>query len=401
MILFIFNNFFPDNSGFSLRCKRAIDALSQVDDIAILCRENAGQKYLYKSQNKNIPIYTFKPLSSHIDIPQNYVSGIYEIIRNIDLLIQLGFSTFKLFYKYRNNNLKIYAVTSPLTVPFIVLILGKIFNISLEIVEFHDLEPELALHIKHISQNNLIYKIEILLEKIVCKSFNKIIVTTESQAARLFLRTNVPQSHFCVIFNTVELLHQSNASTVNLKIRADDFNVGYFSTFSYEFTTSGIIKLIDRINSLAEIKNLKIFLVGDGPGIPKVVTAIKKNGVEKKIYVLGKRNDYHAILNKMDVCLIPWDKNSMTETMIPTKLFEYMANSKAIIAPNYGEFKKILSHNNDCLLYDKPQSLLRYIIDLQNDNKKRKKIGLNAYKKYMKYYNSAIYSEKIKKFISQ
>src|SRR5690606_23448348 len=138
-----FNQTFPDNSGFAKRCKMEIDALSKDHELVILCRNSEQKEDLfYLSPYKKIPIKRFNTSVSVIGRPTFYIPEIYEIVRNIFLLWSLGRKLYTLISKYKNQNIELYVVSSPLTVPFIAYIIAKFKRAKCSFLEFHDLEPE-------------------------------------------------------------------------------------------------------------------------------------------------------------------------------------------------------------------------------------------------------------------
>ncbi len=142
MILYIFNQSFPDSSGFAKRCQMEIDALSKNHEITILCRGSTKKDTrLYESPYKQIQIMRFDNRVSLIERPRLYIPGAYEIYRNVYLLLSLGKGIFT-FLKYKTpSNIQLYVVSSPLTVPLISYIIAKLTNIKCSFLEFHDLEP--------------------------------------------------------------------------------------------------------------------------------------------------------------------------------------------------------------------------------------------------------------------
>jgi glycosyltransferase involved in cell wall biosynthesis len=407
MIIYIFNNYFPDNSGFAKRCKMEIDALSQTEDITILCRKRRVKELpFYKSPYKKIPIKRFDNNNKLMERPNKYKHVFYELSRNISLVVSIAIILNQILFSIKkniktNNNIRIYAVSSPLTVPLTAWLIGKMHRISLEVLEFHDLEPELAKHIKKLNDKSLVMRIEYFLEKFLCNAYNKIIVTTTSQAERIIKRTKIASNKICVIPNVTVNSHLSKSKNRDIRkeygIERNDFLIGYVSTFYYDYTVLGMTKVLYRLPQLLPvIPSLKIILVGDGDGLSQLRQIVSKLGIDKNVIFTGKIKNVSEVLNAIDICLIPWEKDEMTETILPTKLFEYMMAEKPIIAPNFGEFKRILINNYDSLLYNSTEELIRCIIRLQKDKELRVKLGTNANEKYFKSYRPEIYSKNYK-----
>jgi len=402
MLIYIFNNPFPSTGGFAKRCLKEIEILSETNDIIVICRQDDKTKYITSIDTdfKKIPIYRFDTFFGITDKVQNYknIAGLYELIRNIDLLRGLFTSLFKVLWKYRNNKIKLYAVVSPLTVPFITYFVGILFNAKPEIVEFHDLEPELAMHIKKLNKNSFVTKVEFLIEKIVCSMFNKIIVTSSSQAERIIKRTKVNAEKILIIPNSIQV----ESKKVNNEKVSDILRIGYISSFAYEYNINGLMELIKAVSNNRNLFiNVEILIVGDGDLLIKVVKLVKDLDLEMVFKILGNIDNVNEIMSSVNVGIIPWKQDIMTETILPTKLFEYMYAGKVIIAPNFGEFKNILSHNTHALLYNSNRELEDFINELKEDKKLAINLGKNAYQLYSSKYCNSLYISTLQNFINK
>lgn len=404
MIIYIFNNYFPDYSGFGKRCKKEIEILSKIDEIVVLCKKRNMESNIdfFKTQYNKVKIIRFEAKSTVMErTNEAYKSGFYELKRNFDLLSGISATLFKILWNNKKNTrLKLYVIVSPLTVPLIVLILAKIYNKSPEIVEFHDLEPELAIHIKGLSKKNIVVKIEYLLEKIISRSFNKIIVTNDSQAEIIAKRTGADRNNIHVIPNSIqveETQHIKQNLKTKYKISKNDFVIGYISNFSYDYTIDGLISLLKLFpNQKENLYSVKFMLIGDGDGLLILKKKIYDMKLEDNFIFVGRVTNVSDYINIFDIGLIPWLKNDLTISILPTKLFEYMHAKKPILVPNFGEFKQILTNGKEALLYNSTAEFFNYIIQLKSNENLRLRLSRNTYERYFRYYNQEIYRKKIK-----
>jgi len=411
MIIYIFNNYFPDNSGFAKRCKMEIDVLSKMDDIIILCRKNkAKETPFYKSPFKKIFIERFNNNNRLMERPRAYKHVFYEVSRNIGLIVAIAkklnavLSSIKKIVEI-NKNIKIYAVSSPLTVPLVVFLIGKMHRVSLEVLEFHDLEPELAKHIKKIDDKSIVMRIEYFLEKFLCNVYHKTVVTSDSQAKRIINRTKIESNRMCVIPNTVVNSYLSKSKNKDIRnkygIEKNDFLIGYVSTFYYDYTVLGMAKVLHCIPKLLPIiPSLKIILVGDGDGLSQLKQIVNELGLDKNVIFTGKVKNVSEILKIIDVALIPWEKDEMTLTILPIKLFEYMKAKKPVVGPNFGEIKSAIEAGKFGILYDSMNDLINKIIVLNKSRKLRSDLGNAAYRVYKTKYKNGDYSKKLTNFLN-
>lgn len=404
MILYIFNNYFLDDSGFSKRCKREIDMLSKKDNMLIICRENAQKKKNYKINNKEIPIMTFNPSLQLLETPSKYTYICYEVYRTIKLYISLYAILHVSFKKNKNKPIIVYVVNSPLTLSFFCFIFSKLYSVRQTILEFHDLEPEMAMHIKKLKKGNIILTVEFYLEKFLCKAYSKIIVTNAVQRDILQKRTGIPQDKLFILPNSIfkeEYKHSIKDAYSFPTIKKNDFVVGYISTLVFDYTFSGLVDILKKmIMHFSDDSNLKFLIVGEGKGLDFIREIIRKYKLENNILLSGKTNNVAAFLHRMDICLIPWKENPFTLSILPTKLFEYMAAEKLVIAPDFGTFPDVIKNNKNGILYESEDDLSNKILSIQKEERKRKNLAKNAYTSFVSYYELHHFEEKYINFLS-
>src|SRR5205823_4638589 len=89
-------------------------------------------------------------------------------------------------------------------------------------------------------------------------------------------------------------------------------------------------------------------------------------------------------INAMDICVIP----NATWYGLPTKLFEYGAMGKAIVAPSYPPIQEIIEDGVSGFLF-KPEDeadLIRKLAALVNDPHRRRELGNNLQQKIRKNF---------------
>lgn len=403
MIIYVFNGYL-DNSGFAVRCRRGLDALSYNEEIVVLCRSNKKfNSRIYKSPHKLIPLIYFSTSKPLVDQALSYKPFFYELSRNIQLMYKLGSELFKIINQYKNYEIKIYVVSSPLTVPLIAFIIGKLFGVRLSVLEMHDLEPEMAKHIKHLKDNSLLMKIEYFLEKFLCNRYEKIVVTNNAQFERIIERTKVNNNKVYVVPNLAihkKIKTENTDFKAKYQLKTNDLIIGYVSSLSYDYTITGLVKFIKILPDLIRhIPNIRILIIGDGVSKELLERTVNEYKVQDQVIFTGNIPNVQELLQIVDIAFIPWDQDDFSETILPTKLFEYMLYQKAIVAPNFGEFKRVLKHREDSLLYNSFQQLNKCLLLLNENKKLREKIALNANIKYHKIHDAEISSKKLQGLI--
>ncbi|MHA1756122.1 MAG: glycosyltransferase family 4 protein [Promethearchaeota archaeon] len=123
---------------------------------------------------------------------------------------------------------------------------------------------------------------------------------------------------------------------------------------------------------------LKVVLIGDGEKKTEYIQFVKNNNIDRFVY-FGKRlphNEIPGVIGAFDICIMP----ASNDFGSPMKIIEYMAMSKAVIAPRLIPIEDIIRDGMDGLLFDPGDTndLINKILLLVNNESLRKKIGQNA-----------------------
>lgn len=411
MILMIFNHVFPHDSGFASRCRNELDLLSESEDVVVLCRKDRGSKEpkFITTPFRKITVLRFSPLTKAIERPDTvkYIAGIYEVIRAVDLFISFSFALINVLLTHSfRHKIKIHCVNSPLTLSLFTWCISLVFPVRRSVLEFHDLEPEMAKHIKNLPDNSLVMKVEYSLEKFLCRRFGKIIVSSETQKTVLAKRVGVREDNIFILPNLPKEETRENYSKVALlkkyNIVPSQFVVAYSSNLTFGYTTDGLEELFDTLPILLKtIPQLHIIIAGDGDGLALLQKKVKDVNLEQCLTFTGRIPDVYEIVTIADVCIIPWKKNVLSQTILPTKLLEYMSFGVAIIAPAFGEFKKSIINGETGLLYSDSTELNNALVQLYADPKKRKLLAQNAKGFYTQNFNKKEVAKQLIRFLNQ
>ncbi len=404
MIIYIFNNYFLDESGFSKRCKKEIDILSKIDDIQLICRKSNIDNQIYINKYREIKINYFNLSTKLLETPSEYKTVFYEIYRTIRMFQSLSIVLLKSIWKNKKKNLKIYIVNSPITLSLFCLIFARIFGVSKTIIEFHDLEPEMAINIKNLNENSFVLKVEYFLEKYLCSNFSKIIVTNKIQAKILENRTKIKENKIFVLPNTLNKLIIKNYSKkllLPIGIKKNDFVIGYISTLTFDYTFKGLIEFIKYATDfLNKNFDIKVVVIGGGDGLSRVKNIINKLHLNKSIILTGKIKHAEYIMSRLDLCVIPWEENDFTKTIVPTKLFEYLAYKKTVIVPDFKSFKEVIINNLNGLTYSSVNDLIKKIQYLKFNKTQREVLAENGYKDFINKFSLEHYKKNYLNFIN-
>ncbi len=123
---------------------------------------------------------------------------------------------------------------------------------------------------------------------------------------------------------------------------------------------------------------LRLTVVGDGPARDELVKQAGELGIADQVNFTGivPHEDVPAHVEKFDIALQP----QVTAYASPLKIFDYMAASCAIVAPDQPNIREILRHEENALLFDPADTAAMWaaIRRLMLDTDLRRRLGQAA-----------------------
>jgi glycosyltransferase involved in cell wall biosynthesis len=158
----------------------------------------------------------------------------------------------------------------------------------------------------------------------------------------------------------------------------------FVGTFSYWYGIPVLQQAIAELADSGQTGNLRFILVGDGPLNHDMRQALKKYVTEGIVIFTGAmpHDSVIAHLDASDILVSPHLPMPDGRPFFgsPTKLFEYMAMGKAIVASNLDQLALVLRHNHSAWLVTpgNASELAAGIALLSNDPRLRERLGANA-----------------------
>lgn len=191
-----------------------------------------------------------------------------------------------------------------------------------------------------------------------------------------------------------------NLEEYNLKVEDEGYAL-YSGRLAKE---KGILNLVEAFSNLIinnknndKLKNIKLYIAGNGPEKENIERTIKENKLEDKIILLGYLNqkDLKEYTRKCGFLVIPsiWYENG------PYSVIETQSIGKAIIGANIGGIPEMVINNENGLTYkyNDVKELEEKMKRLFSDIELREKFRNNAKKFAIKEYSPENYYEKIEK----
>jgi glycosyltransferase involved in cell wall biosynthesis len=105
---------------------------------------------------------------------------------------------------------------------------------------------------------------------------------------------------------------------------------------------------------LKDYPNAVLVYVGEGTGRSNLEQAAVSMGIKDKVIFTGfiPQKQVFEWVSRADVALIPYADNPNCRTTVPSKLYEYMALGKPIVATNFPGIYEIIDNERNGLVYE-------------------------------------------------
>ncbi len=166
-----------------------------------------------------------------------------------------------------------------------------------------------------------------------------------------------------------------------LRIRDDEVVVGFVGTFG---PWHGVLKLAEAIKTIPENVAIRFLFVGSGSLHGEVERLLKSESEKGRVIFTGavQYERVPALLDACDILAAPHVPLADGSDFFgsPTKLFEYMAMGKAIVASRLGQIGEVLEDESTALLVEPGNvgQLAVAIMRLAESSELRARMGANA-----------------------
>ena len=128
---------------------------------------------------------------------------------------------------------------------------------------------------------------------------------------------------------------------------------------------------------------------------PALRDAIRELGLTDKVEVLGPidHDQMPALIATATVCVVPAaaDLTPSPTVVFPTKILEYMACKRAIVAPRRETLAHVVEHNREALLFEAgdPVDLARKVLRLLGEPVLRERLAQQAYERVRRDFTAS------------
>jgi glycosyltransferase involved in cell wall biosynthesis len=235
--------------------------------------------------------------------------------------------------------------TSPqLLVPLAGWWLSRAMRIPF-VFEVRDLWPESLEAVGVSGQSSAMYRSLRRLAGFLYRNCERIVVVTPAFKDQLVRNWGLPAEKIAIIENGVETdLFTSEGDNSDLRKELGlegKLVIAYIGTFGNAHGLETLLEAAQRLSS--RIPHAHFLLVGEGAEKERIVDLAREQRLSN-ITVLGQqpRAQIPALIRAADVCLVLLKKSQVFETVIPTKMLEFMACGRPVILTAQGQAAAVL-----------------------------------------------------------
>lgn len=273
----------------------------------------------------------------------------------------------------------------------IAILIGKLSKKPI-VFDMHENYPEALKAFQKKGVINFIfknYRAARYLEKICIRFSDKIITVVKENSERL-INQGVEPSKIYLVSNTVDLETFNNTSCDEKII--DKYKNNIILLYSgYVTPERGLDVVVKGINFLkVKIPVIKLLIIGNGISVPplrQLTTQISLDNYIEFIEWPGHNNlvSYFQVAN---IFISPQPKCEFWDTTIPHKLFEYMSQSKPVLAADSKAITRIIKETISGMTYktDNPEDFAEKVLQMLSSDIP---FGTNGFKAVVEIYNWA------------
>lgn len=174
---------------------------------------------------------------------------------------------------------------------------------------------------------------DLFLQKSVKRS-KLVTVTVDNLATSL----NLPHDKYQVIPNGVDTSFFKYSSSAKEDLGLNGFIIGYVGVLREWVDLEPVFLALKKINF-----DVKFLVVGKEGYFEENVIMAKSCGVADKVIFSGviPYSQVPKYISAMDICLIPFKKDGVSDNALPLKLFEYMACKKPVVSTELKGVKQV------------------------------------------------------------
>jgi glycosyltransferase involved in cell wall biosynthesis len=388
MKIFIISQYYlPTRVAASVRVQRMAKVLSARHDVTIICgfptfgeKELAPEfryRYYKKTQEGRVKIY-------YVHVPfTTKDSFFYRLLPQFAFL----FSSFIVGLFLPKPDLVI-TTSPPLFAGLPGAALG-FFKRAKFIFDVRDLWPE-SMIVLGILKNRFFIYLSQKLERFIYQKAKLIIAVTPGMQE--ILKRRLPQKKIALLTNATDTVffQPKNISKEKYGFKKNDFVISYVGTINQSYNFEPVLDLAKKLPSV------KFLLVGDGDSKSGLQRKTKAHMLKNIIFHdRVSREEVLNYINISDAGILPLRKSALIDSVIPAKVFEYLACQKVAIAVGGKDLQNIIIDGRTGIIVTPEDTKLLYpkVKELSLNPSLQKKLALGGYKLVNREYSEKAFAK--------
>lgn len=223
------------------------------------------------------------------------------------------------------------------------------------VLEVRDLWPKSIVELGQLSEGPLLSALEAI-ERWLYRSAAGIVVNTRTFRDHI-TTCGVADDAIELVYNGIDpnlfRPRPANRALLARHALADRFTVAYVGTLGLAHGLTLLVDVAERLRTRSEIH---FVLIGDGADREKIEADVARRGLDN-FHLLGlqPRDTMPDWIASMDVLLVMLRDLPVFETVIPSKIFEFLAQERPVILAAKGEIRRMMEEAGGALVID-PES---------------------------------------------
>ena len=259
------------------------------------------------------------------------------------------------------------------------------------ILDLHDLMPEFYCVRFKSGMDSLPARLVLLQERLSCRFADHVITVTELWRQTLIQR-GLPSSKVSVVMNLPdERVFRQPATEVPPEPLEGSFRLIYHGSVTYRYGLDLIVRAVDKLR--ADLPGIHFECYGGGDFRPNLIALAEELGLQEHttFHLAVALEELPNRIRRAQAGVVPHRRDLFTDSLLPTKLMEYVALGVPVIASRTTVVSSYF--DEDMLQFftaEDIQDLADKILDLYNRPERRQQLIQNAERFNQQYHWSTM-----------
>ena len=251
------------------------------------------------------------------------------------------------------------------------------------ILEVRDLWPESLAAVDATKSNSLFYKTLSGIAGFLYRACDRLVVVTPAFQQHVAENWKVPLEKISIVENGVDTdlfrPHTGHAAIRRALQAEGKFVVSYIGTMGMAHGLHSVIEAASQLQG--SMPDVLFLFVGEGAEKERIVSLARQRGLNNVRFVdHQRREDIPAYICASAVCLVPLRKSELFNTVLPSKMLEFMACARPVILGVDGLARRIVQEANAGIVVEpeNPADLAEAIKRLAAEPELRAALGRNG-----------------------